>query len=122
MVIVFPFVGVRFSNIPPTFLISCEVQTRYRKTLKYSEQYIRDHLSGTKVRIWIFSDYDVFYYYYYYYFCIALCNLTKSFALSFISFLLHELDYESFKQSICTLCASEILLFKVFINVCKLTG
>ena len=47
----FPFSGAAFSNIPPAFLISCEVQTRYPKTLKYSEQYIRDHLSGNKVRI-----------------------------------------------------------------------
>ena len=58
MVIVFPFLGAGFANIPPTFLISCEVQTRYSKILKYSEQYIRDHLSGTKVRIWIGSEYD----------------------------------------------------------------
>ena len=43
----FSFLGAGFANIPPTFLISCEVQTRYSKTLKYSEQYIRDHLSGT---------------------------------------------------------------------------
>ena len=41
-----------------TFLILCEVQQRYSKTLKYSEQYNRDHLSGTKVRIWIYSEYD----------------------------------------------------------------
>ena len=39
------FLGTGFANIPPTFLISCEVGTRYSKTLKYSEQYIRDHLS-----------------------------------------------------------------------------
>ena len=55
----FPFLGADFANIPPTFLISCEVQTRYSKILKYSEQYIRDHLSGAKVRIWIgYSEYD----------------------------------------------------------------
>ena len=34
-----------FANISPIFLIS--YQTKYSKTLKYSEQYIRDHLSGT---------------------------------------------------------------------------
>ena len=34
-------------------MISCEVQTRI---VKYSEQYIRDHLSGTKLRIWIGSE------------------------------------------------------------------
>ena len=56
--IVFPFLGASFANILPTFLISCEVQARYSKTLKYSEQYIRDHLSGTKVRIWICSEDD----------------------------------------------------------------
>ena len=50
---VFPFLGTGFANIPPTFWISCEIQTTYSKTLKYSEQYIRDHLSGTKVRIWV---------------------------------------------------------------------
>ena len=61
MVRVFPFLGAGFANIPPTFLISCEVQTRYSKTLKYSKQYIRDHLSGTKVRIWICSEYDFLY-------------------------------------------------------------
>ena len=47
----FPFLRAGFTNIPPTFLIPCEVQTRYSKTLKYSELYIQDHLSGTKVRI-----------------------------------------------------------------------
>ena len=56
--IVFPFLGAGFSNIPPTFLISCGVQTRYSKALKYSEQYNRDHLSGTKVGIWICSEDD----------------------------------------------------------------
>ena len=49
--IVFPFLGAGFANIPSNFLISCEVQAKYSKTLKYSEQYIRDHLLGTKVRI-----------------------------------------------------------------------
>ena len=125
VVIVFPFLGVGFSNIPPTFLISCEVQASYWKTLKYSEQYIRDHLSGARVIIWIFSEYDAFFIIIII-FCIALCNLTKSFIFSFISFLSHESDsflsHESFKQSTCTLCASEILLFKVFINARKLTG
>ena len=51
MVRVFPFLGAGFANIPPTFLISYEVQTRYSKTLKNFEKYFRDHLSGTKVRI-----------------------------------------------------------------------
>ena len=51
MVRVFPFLGAYFANIPPTFLISYEVQIRYLKTLKSFEKYIRDHLSGTKVRI-----------------------------------------------------------------------
>ena len=64
------FVGAGFANIPPTFLISCEVQTRYPKTLKYSEQYIRDHLSGIKVRIWICSEYDTVFNFS----CIALCK------------------------------------------------
>ena len=58
MLIVFPFLGTGFANIPPNFLFSCEVQTSYPKTLKYSEQYIRNRLSGTKVRIWICSEYD----------------------------------------------------------------
>ena len=49
--IVFPFFGAGFPNIPPAFFISSDVQTSYSKTLKYSEQYIRDHLSGTKIRI-----------------------------------------------------------------------
>ena len=51
--IVFPLLGACFANIPPTFLIGCEVQKRHSKTLKYSEQYIRDHLTSTKIRIWI---------------------------------------------------------------------
>ena len=33
--------GAGFAKIPPTFLISCEVQTRYSKVLKNSEQYIQ---------------------------------------------------------------------------------
>ena len=54
----FPFLIAGFANIPPSFLISCAVHTRYSKTLKYSEQYFRDHLLGIKVRIWICSEYD----------------------------------------------------------------
>ena len=53
------FLGAGFANIPPTFLI----QIRYSKTLKYSEKYIRDHLSGTKVRIWICSECDAVFYF-----------------------------------------------------------
>ena len=79
---VFPFLGTGFANIPPTFLISCEVGTRYSKTLKYSEQYIRDHLSGTKVRIWICSEYDAVFNFSY----TVLCHLTKSVTFSSISF------------------------------------
>ena len=75
----FSFLGAGFANIP-TFFISCEVQTRYSKTLKYSEQCIPDHFSGTKVRIWIHSEYDAIFNFS----CIALCNLTKSFTFSFI--------------------------------------
>ena len=60
MAIVFPFfLGAGFANIPPTFLI----QIRYSKTLKYSEKYIRDHLPGTKVRIWICSECDAVFYF-----------------------------------------------------------
>ena len=46
-----------------------------------SEQYIRDHLSGTKVSIWIYFKYDAGFDFS----CIALCNLTKSFTFSFLS-------------------------------------
>ena len=74
--------------------------------------------SGTKVRIWICSEY----YAVFNFSCIASCNLAKSFTLFFISSLSWESDSESFKQSGCTLYASEILLFKVFINSCQLTG
>ena len=56
--IAFSFSGACFDNISPTFLISCEVQTRYSRILKYSEEYIQDHLPGTKVRIWIVFEYD----------------------------------------------------------------
>ena len=74
MVIAFPFLGAGFANISPTFLISCEVQTKYSKILKYSEQCIRDHLSGIKVRIWIGSEYDAVFKSS----CIASCSLTKA--------------------------------------------
>ena len=116
--IVFLFVGAGFANISPTFLISCEVQTRYSKILKYSEQYIQDHLSGTKVRIWIRSEYNAVFSFSF----IASCNLTKAFTFSCMSFLSRESDPELFKQSTCTFYVSEILLFKFFINACKLTG
>ena len=96
MVIVFPFLGAGFANIPPTFLISCEVQTR---TLKYSEQYIRDHLAVTKVIICICSEYDDVFNLSY----IAFSNLTKSCTFPFISFLSKELDSE-FSNSQSVLC------------------
>ena len=61
MVIVFPFLGARFANmLPPTFLSSLAVLARYSETLEYSEQYFRDHLSGTKERIWIFMNVMLF--------------------------------------------------------------
>ena len=50
MVIGFPILGAGLGNILDTFLILCEAQTRYSNTLKYSEHYMRDHLSGTKVK------------------------------------------------------------------------
>ena len=80
MLTAFTFLGTGFTNIPPDFLISCEVQTSYLKTLKYSEQYIRDHLSGTKVSIWNCSEYDAVLNFP----CITLCNQTKSFRFSLI--------------------------------------
>ena len=58
MVILFPFLGAGFAYIQPTFLISPAVHTRHSKGLKYSEQYVRDHLSGSKARTWICSKYD----------------------------------------------------------------
>ena len=81
--IAFHFSGAGLANISPTFLISCEVQTRYSKILKYFEQHIRDHLSGSKVRIWIGSEYDAVYDFS----CIASCNLTKTFTFFRMSFL-----------------------------------
>ena len=54
--------------------------------------------------------------------CITSCNLTESSTFFFISFLSLEKDSESFKQSTFTLYASEISLFKVFINACELTS
>ena len=51
----FHFLGACFPYIPTTFWISCEVQTRYSITLKYSEQYIQDHISEAKVRVSICS-------------------------------------------------------------------
>ena len=57
----------------------------YSRILKYSEQYIQDHLSGTKVRIWIGFEYDAVLIYLF--FCIASCNLTKTFTFFCMSFL-----------------------------------
>ena len=82
VVIAFPFFRSRFCQYFTYVLISCEVQTRYLKILKYSAQYIRDHLSGTRVRIWIGSEYDAVFSFS----CIASCNLTKTFAFSCMSF------------------------------------
>ena len=74
------------------------ISTRYSKILKYSQHYICDHLSGTKVRIC--SEYDAALNFSY----IASYNLTKSFTFSFILFLSKESDSENFKQSSCVLC------------------
>ena len=52
------------------------------KTLKYSEQYIQDNLSDTKVSIWICFEHDAVFNFS----CIVLCNLTKSFTFSSIYF------------------------------------
>ena len=114
----FLFSGAVFANISATFLISCEVQTRYSRISKYSEQYIWDHLPGAKVRIWIGSEYDAVFYFSF----TASCNLTKTFTFFSMSFLSQESDSKLFKQSTCTFYTSEILLFKVFINACQLAG
>ena len=115
--IAFPFFRSMFANISPTFLISWQVQT-VLTILKYSEQYIRDHLSGTKVRTWIGFECETVFNFS----CIASCNLTKTVAFFCMSFLSKESDSKLFKQFTCTFYASEKLLCKVFINACKLTG
>ena len=106
----FSFLRAGFADIPPTFLISCEVQTRHSKTLKYSEQYIRGHLPGTKVSICICSEHDAIFNFS----CLALCYRTNSFSLSY--------QFYHKNHSPCTMHASEISVFKVFMNACKLTG
>ena len=111
----FYFLGAGFANILPTFLISCEFQTRYSKALKYSEQYIRDHLSGTKVK-----DLDLLWIWCCFYFFLH-CLVQVIHLLCHIIFII-RIRLWIFKQSTCTLYASEILLFKVFINACKLAG
>ena len=63
--IAFPFLGAGSTKIPPTFLISCKVQIRYSKTLKYSEHYIRHHLPRTKVSNWISSENDAVFNFYF---------------------------------------------------------
>ena len=113
MVIVFPFLGAGFANISPTFLISCEVQTRYSKTLKYSEQYIRDHLSGTKVRIWICSEYDAVFNFFLH------CLVQPKQVFDFLFHIKNQaLNFQA--VNLYFVCF-EISLFKVFINTCKLT-
>ena len=69
-----------------------------------------NHLSGTKVRIWIHSEYNAVFTFS----CLTSCNLTNPLTFSFISFLSEESDSEYFRQSTCTFYASQILLFKVF--------
>ena len=105
----FLFLEAGFVNIPRTFLVSCEVQTRYSKTLKSSEQYIPDHLSGTKVRIWIGSEHDAVFNFS----CIASWNLTKTFTFYCMAVLSQESDSELFKQSTCAFYASKILLWNI---------
>ena len=92
----FLFSGAGFANIPPIFLILCEVQTQYSKTLN-----IRDHLSGTEVRIWICSEYGAVFSFS----CVASCNLTKSFTFSFISFLSknQSLNLSNSQVALCVL-------------------
>ena len=43
--------GEDFSNMPPTFFISCGVLTSYSEILKCSEQFFRDHLSETIIML-----------------------------------------------------------------------
>ena len=81
--IAFPFSGAGFANISRNFLISREAHTWHSRILKYSEQYVRDHLSGTKVRIWIDSEYDAVFNFS----CIASSNLSKTFNFFYMSFL-----------------------------------
>ena len=78
----FSFFRSRFYQYFTYVLISCEFQTKYLKILKYSAQYIRDHLSGTRVRIWMGSEYDAVFSFS----CIASCNLTKTFGFSCMPF------------------------------------
>ena len=99
-----------FSFFHGQLLLIFHVLFWFRVTFKqgiqgYFEWYIRDHLSGTKVRIWIGSEDHVVFNFS----CIFSCNLTKTFTF----FCMSLLSLES---------GSEILLFKVFINACKMTG
>ena len=104
VVMAFPFLGTGFANILPKVF-----QTRYSKILKYSEQYIWDHLSGTKVRIWIGSEHDAVFNFS----CIASWNLTKTFTFYCMAVLSQESDSELFKQSTCAFYASKILLWNI---------
>ena len=66
---------------------------------------------------------DLFWIWWYFQFflhCLVQPNQVIQF-LFHIIFIMRT-DSESFKQLTCTLYASEILLFKVFINPCKLAG
>ena len=71
------------------------------------------------VKIWVRAEYDAVFNFS----CICSCNLTKSFTFYLILiFFQKNHGSEFFKQSTCILYASEILLVKVFINACRLTG
>ena len=73
------------------------ISTRYSNTLKYSQQYIWHHLSGTKVRIWICSGYEAAFNFS----CIASCNLPKSFTFSFISCCQYLAKHFFHNESVC---------------------
>ena len=75
------------------------LSSRYTRILKYSEQYIWDHLSSTKVRIPICSECDAVFNFS----CIASSNLAQSFTFSFTFFII-RIRLWIFKNSQLVLC------------------
>ena len=120
MVIVFPFLRTGLANIPPTFFY---LMRTLNKVLKNIKVFWAVHLRPFTIWIWIWLEFGfVLNMMLFLIFPALPCATYQSHSLSLSYHFYHKIQTLNFQTVNLYFYASEILLFTVFINACKLTG
>ena len=105
------FSRANFTNIPPTFLISCDFNKVFKDNKIFSTVILRPFIRYHGKNLDLFQIWCCFQFLLH---CLMQTNQV-------IHFLFHIIFVVRIKQLPCTLYDSEILLFKFFIDACRLT-